>query len=192
MRARFDGQRFRVPSRVYSAPSIIYPGLDIELADLRGAFVRLGYREAGSDGSVQQGQYSWQEHRIRVHLRAFEHPTRSEPARDVVFRIRGGFIEEILELPVGRTLGDLQVLDLDRAQEDQAGLRGHTLESPERSSGLAPNLQARVSVDESDQEPPPRGMVPAQTRQGRSRYRKIQCYPNDRRDRALLRRCTGT
>ena len=105
VRTRFEGQRFLVPSRVYSAPSIIYPGLDIELVDLRGTFVRLGYREAGSDGSVQQGQYSWQKHRIRVHLRAFEHPTRSEPERDVVFRIRDGFIEEILELPTGRTLG---------------------------------------------------------------------------------------
>ena len=105
VRTRFDGQRFRVPSRVYSAPSIIYPGLDVELADLRGTFVRLGYREAGSDGSVQQGQYSWQKHRIRAHLRAFEHPTRSEPARDIVFRIRDGFIEEILELPTGRIVG---------------------------------------------------------------------------------------
>ncbi|MFB3117620.1 MAG: PBP1A family penicillin-binding protein [Myxococcota bacterium] len=105
VRTRFEGQRFRVPSRVYSAPSIIYPGLDIQLADLRGTFVRLGYRQAGSDGSVQQGQYSWQKHRVRVHLRAFEHPTRSEPARDVVFIVRDGFIEEILELPVGRTLG---------------------------------------------------------------------------------------
>jgi penicillin-binding protein 1B len=105
VRARFEGQRFRVPSRVYSAPSILYPGMDIELADLRGTFVRLGYREAGSGGSVQQGQYSWQKHRIRVYLRAFEHPTRSEPARDVVFRIRDRFIDEILELPAGRTLG---------------------------------------------------------------------------------------
>jgi penicillin-binding protein 1B len=105
VRERFEGQRFRVPSRVYSTPSIIYPGLEVELADLRGSFVRLGYREAGRDGSVQQGQYSWQKHRVRVHLRAFEHPTRSEPARDVVFRIRDGFIEEILELPSGRTLG---------------------------------------------------------------------------------------
>jgi penicillin-binding protein 1B len=105
VRTRFEGQRFSVPSRVYSTPSIIYPGLDIELADLRGTFVRLGYREAGSDGSIQQGQYSWQKHRVRVHLRDFEHPTRSEPARDVVFRIRDGFIDEILELPAGRTLG---------------------------------------------------------------------------------------
>jgi penicillin-binding protein 1B len=39
VQARFEGQRFRVPSRVYSAPSIIYPGLDIELADLRATFV---------------------------------------------------------------------------------------------------------------------------------------------------------
>ncbi len=105
VRTRFEGQRFRVPSRVYSAPSILYPGLDIELADLRGSFVRLGYREARGDGSIQQGQYSWQKHRVRVHLRNFEHPTRSEPARDVVFRIRDGFIDEILELPLGRTLG---------------------------------------------------------------------------------------
>jgi penicillin-binding protein 1B len=105
VRERFEGQRFRVPSRVYSSPSIIYPGLDIELADLRGAFVRLGYRETDGAGSVQQGEYSWKKHRVRAHLRAFEHPTRSEPARDVVFRIRDGFIEEILELPAGRTLG---------------------------------------------------------------------------------------
>ena len=130
VRTRFDGQRFRVPSRVYSAPSILYPGLDIELADLRGTFVRLGYREAGSDGSVQQGKYSWQKHRIRVHLRAFEHPTRSEPARDVVFRIRDGFIDEILELPAGRTLGAVLVepeqlgayYGPDRAQRELVGL----------------------------------------------------------------------
>ncbi|MBW2716073.1 MAG: PBP1A family penicillin-binding protein [Deltaproteobacteria bacterium] len=109
VQARFDGQRFRVPSRVYSAPSILYPGLDIKLADLRGTLTRLGYREAGSGGSVPEGQYSWQKLRIRVHLRAFEHPTRSEPARDVVFRILDGTIEEILELPAGRTVGAVLV-----------------------------------------------------------------------------------
>jgi len=105
VRARFEGQQFRVPSRVYSTPSILYPGMNIELADLHGSLVRLGYREAAREAAVQQGQYSWQKHRIRVHLRAFEHPTRSEPARDVVFRIRDGLIDEILELPSGRTLG---------------------------------------------------------------------------------------
>jgi penicillin-binding protein 1B len=105
VRARFDGQRFRVPSRVYSAPAIVYPGLDIELADLRGAFVRLGYREAQRAEDIAEGQYSWQKRHVRVHLRAFEHPTRSEPARNVVFLIRGNEIEEILQLPGRHSVG---------------------------------------------------------------------------------------
>ena len=40
--------------------------------------------------------------RVRVHLRAFEHPTRAEPARDIVMRIAGGTVEEMRELPRGR------------------------------------------------------------------------------------------
>jgi len=130
VRERFEGQRFRVPSRVYSTPSIVYPGLEVELADLRGTLVRLGYREASGDGALEQGQYSWQAHRVRVQLRAFEHPTRSEPARDVVFRIRGGFIEEILELPSGHTLGAVLIepeqlgayYGPDRSQRELIGL----------------------------------------------------------------------
>jgi penicillin-binding protein 1B len=105
VRARFDGQRFRIPSRVYSAPAIIYPGLDVKLADLRGAFVRLGYREAQSAGNLSEGQYIWQKSHLRVHLRAFEHPTRSEPARDVVFLIRGNQIDDILQLPSRHSVG---------------------------------------------------------------------------------------
>ena len=105
VRARFDGQRFRIPSRVYSAPAIVYPGLDVALADLRGAFVRLGYREARSEKNIPEGQYSWQKHRVHVHLRAFEHPTRSEPARDVVFLIHGTQIEEIIQLPSRHSVG---------------------------------------------------------------------------------------
>ncbi|NIM01932.1 MAG: hypothetical protein GTN89_14210, partial [Acidobacteria bacterium] len=52
VRARFDGQRFRVPSRVYSAPAIVYPGLDAKLSDLRGVLVRLGYRASRDAKSV--------------------------------------------------------------------------------------------------------------------------------------------
>jgi penicillin-binding protein 1B len=105
VRARFDGQRFRVPSRVYSAPEILYPGLDVKLSGLHNTLVRLGYREASNGGPLPPGQYSWQGNRVRAHLRAFEHPTRSEPARNVVFRIREGLIEEINEAVSGRRLG---------------------------------------------------------------------------------------
>ena len=105
VRERFEGMRFRLPSRVYSAPTILYPGLDWKLVDLRGALERLGYREALDTRSLPPGQYAWGEHRVRVHLRAFEHPSRPEPARDVVLRLRGSTIAQIRSLPGGGEMG---------------------------------------------------------------------------------------
>ena len=41
---RFAGKRFSVPSKVLSAPAIIYPGLDWKRIDLEGILDRLGYQ----------------------------------------------------------------------------------------------------------------------------------------------------
>lgn len=105
VRQRFDGTRFRVPSRVYSAPTILYPGLDWKLIDLRGTLARLGYRERARAGTPPPGQYTWGSQRVRVHLRAFDHPSRPEPSRDVVLRLSGSQIASISALPSGRDLG---------------------------------------------------------------------------------------
>jgi penicillin-binding protein 1B len=105
--ARFEGQRFRVPSRVYSAPAIVYPGLDWQLVDLPGTLQRLGYRKAGSTRQLEPGQYVWGQSRVRIHLHGFAHPTRPEPARDVVIRLTGSVIEELRSLPQGREMGAL-------------------------------------------------------------------------------------
>jgi penicillin-binding protein 1B len=102
---RFEGPRFRVPSRVFSAPAILYPGLDWKLVDLRGTLQRLGYRSAPGSRDLPPGQYVWGENRVRVHLRAFEHPSRPEPAHDVVLRLNGDVIEEIRALPGGQEVG---------------------------------------------------------------------------------------
>jgi penicillin-binding protein 1B len=104
VRSRFDGQRFRVPSRVFSAPTILYPGLDWRLVDLEGTLRRVGYRRAPGIRGLPTGQYVWGPSRVRVHLRAFEHPTRPEPSRDVAIRLRGNFIEEIRALPEGHEM----------------------------------------------------------------------------------------
>jgi len=105
VRERFEVQRFRVPSRVYSAPSILYPGLDWKLIDLEGTLLRLGYRKVLSSGELEPGRYLWSSGRLRVNLRSFHHPTRPEPAHDVVVRMDGSQIEQILELPGGQELG---------------------------------------------------------------------------------------
>jgi penicillin-binding protein 1B len=103
--ARFEGRRFVVPSRVYSAPAMLYPGLDWKLVDLPGTLRRLGYREAARARALAPGQYAWGPSHARIHLRAFEHPSRPEPARDVVLRLDGNVVRDIRALPSGRELG---------------------------------------------------------------------------------------
>jgi len=124
---RFEGRLFRVPSRVYSAPAIVYPGLNWRQADLLGVLVRLGYREAESgDHSLEPGQVRWGTQRARVHLRAFSHPRRSEPNRDIELRLAGNEIESILELPQRREVAAVLLepefvgayYGLDRAQRE--------------------------------------------------------------------------
>jgi len=107
VQSRFEGHKFRVPSRVYTAPTIVYPGLDWKLVDLEGSLRRLGYRRARTTKQLPAGQYVWGSSRARIHLRAFDHPSRSEPERDVVLRLSGPIIEEIRQLPSGREMGAL-------------------------------------------------------------------------------------
>ncbi|NNL67999.1 MAG: PBP1A family penicillin-binding protein, partial [Myxococcales bacterium] len=100
---RFEGRIFHVPSRVLSAPSILYPGLDWQRADLRGTLARLGYR-AVHGVAPAPGQYEWTDRRVRLHLRAFEHPTRGEPARKLELGLSGSRVTT-LTAPNGRPLG---------------------------------------------------------------------------------------
>ncbi len=104
---RFEGQRFIVPSKVFSAPGILYPGLDVELIDLRGTLARAGYREqtVTAGRPLRPGLYRWSNNRLHVFLRAFDHPTRSESARDIVIRFEGNVIAEMRELPRSREVG---------------------------------------------------------------------------------------
>ena len=104
---RFEGRLFRVPSRVLSAPTILYPGLELAQIDLRATLLRLGYREIGRATDLPVGRFHWGPRGVRVHRRAFDHPSRSEPARLVAIRIRNGDVEELRDVQTGRELGAL-------------------------------------------------------------------------------------
>lgn len=105
--ARFDGRQFAVPSKVLAAPEILYPGLSITQLDLVERLRRTGYREqkVKVGRPLRPGLYRSGPDRLRVHLRAFDHPTRPEPARDIVVRFEGDQIYEIRELPRSREVG---------------------------------------------------------------------------------------
>ena len=93
--SRFEGRRFSVPSRVYAAPIVIYPGVDWQRLDLAGWLARMGYREQREAGPLEVGSYRWLPGRLRVHLRSFDHPQLPEPDRKVEFRLEEGRVREM-------------------------------------------------------------------------------------------------
>ncbi|MCA9503082.1 MAG: PBP1A family penicillin-binding protein [Spirochaetaceae bacterium] len=100
--SRFEGRRFSVPSRVYAAPIVIYPGADWQRLDLAGWLLRTGYREQKDDAPLAVGSYRWGPGRLRVHLRGFEHPQLPEDDRKVEFRLAGGRVAEMRDDRGGR------------------------------------------------------------------------------------------
>ena len=109
VRARFEGRLFRVPSRVLSAPSVLYTGIDWQVADLKGTLDRLGYRELPGDGPIPPGRYRFEAGKLRLHRRAFAHPAQPEPAAQVELILAGSKIAAIRDAE-GKALG---VLSLD-------------------------------------------------------------------------------
>ncbi len=108
--ARFEGRTFAVPSKVFSAPLVVYPGLDWQRIDLAGWLLRLGYREQPEGGRLAPGRYEWSPGRLRVHLRAFEHPLRPEPSRELVFHLAEGIVLDIEE-PATGALQEVVILE---------------------------------------------------------------------------------
>ncbi len=130
--ARFEGgRRFSVPSKVYSAPVVVYPGMDWQRIDLRGWLARLGYRAQPEGGALAPGRYEWRPGSLRVHLRAFDHPLRPEHARELVFTLADGRIKEVIDAS-DQSFVDVVVLEpesvsaflgRDREQRDLVRLR---------------------------------------------------------------------
>ena len=60
VRERFEGRLFRVPSRVLSAPTILYPGLDWKQIELPGdAASASATARAASAEDLALGRYAW-------------------------------------------------------------------------------------------------------------------------------------
>ena len=110
MVSRFEGKRFDVPSKVYSAPQVVYPGTNWQRVDLAGWLVRSGYREQPEGGALREARYVWAPGQLRIHFRAFDHPLRPEPARELDFRLSGGEITSILDTHSGNPV-DVVVLE---------------------------------------------------------------------------------
>ncbi|MFN2426830.1 MAG: PBP1A family penicillin-binding protein [Candidatus Binatia bacterium] len=79
--AKFEGERWDVPARIYSDTYTIYPGLRVDTQSFRRRIERLGY--SASSGPSRRGTYSFSrsERSFAIWLHQFDYPTRQEPGR---------------------------------------------------------------------------------------------------------------
>ena len=106
--SKFEGARWRLPSRVYSDSLLLYPGLDIARAGLLERLDRLGYR-AVDRRPDSPGLFHRSGRVLEIFLRDFAYPSGHVDARCVRIRLDGGSIGEIRDLESGDELFTLEI-----------------------------------------------------------------------------------
>ena len=105
---KFEGARWRLPSRIYSDSLILYPGLDIARVGLLARLDRLGYR-AVSRRPDSPGLFHRSGRVLEIFLRDFSFPSGHVDAQCVRIRLEGGIIGEIRDLESGEEFFTLEI-----------------------------------------------------------------------------------
>jgi penicillin-binding protein 1B len=92
------------PIRVFSAPTVLQPGLNVEGMHLLARLRRLGYAE-GSGPRVAPGEFRAARDRIDIGLRGFPDPDGEVPTGPVRIDLSGGVIQAIRATPGGGEIG---------------------------------------------------------------------------------------
>jgi penicillin-binding protein 1B len=108
--AKFEGQKWRFPSKIYSDSSLLYVGINVRLDDLREQLRRLGYHETQSTVK-NQGEYRYQQSTgvLEIYLHDFSYPT--EPFKGIPVRIelQGTVISKIQNMATGQEMFSLEL-----------------------------------------------------------------------------------
>ncbi len=105
---KFSGRPWAVPSRVYAAPLVVYPGTQLGADDLLRRLHRVGYRDVPGPVQVRGDVHvDAKGHAVDVFLHAFPYPLHPEPGRAVHLELRDGAIAAMRELASGTELFDV-------------------------------------------------------------------------------------
>ncbi|MGH7831344.1 MAG: PBP1A family penicillin-binding protein [Candidatus Binatia bacterium] len=72
--AKFEGRKWKFPSKIYSDTYLLYPGMTVRWDDLREKLRRLGYREAQAPRSKGEYRFFKNEGVLEVYLHDFVYP----------------------------------------------------------------------------------------------------------------------
>jgi len=87
VKAKFDGQTWRFPSKIYSDSYLLYVGMNLRLEDILEKLRRLGYHETKTAPNGK-GEYRYQRSSglLEIYLHDFNYPT--EPFKGIPVRIK--------------------------------------------------------------------------------------------------------
>jgi penicillin-binding protein 1B len=95
---RFEGKRWRLPSKVYSDSFVLYPGQDLAGAHLMDRLRRLGYHSV-SGLPQRPGEYHLEPGRLEIFLHDFSYPDHDFKGFLVYFSLKNGRISKMAEPP---------------------------------------------------------------------------------------------
>ncbi|MDK2846685.1 MAG: penicillin-binding protein [Desulfuromonadales bacterium] len=110
IRERFEGKRFALPARVYARPLEIYPGLQLEPAELNAELALLGYRQTAK--ADEPGTYRWRGRELDLTTRTFVFGDGPQPSTACVVRFADS---QIVALTDRFTESNLDLVRLDPA-----------------------------------------------------------------------------
>lgn len=93
---RFDGQRWSLPSRIYSDVTLLYPGQQLRPQQVVERLTALGYQGRGKPPD-QPGEFRLRGPRLDLHLRASGLPFLERAATQVRLQFKGERLQEIIE-----------------------------------------------------------------------------------------------
>jgi penicillin-binding protein 1B len=94
---RFEGNKWSLPSKLYSDAFVVHPGQDIKKSDLSDRLARLGYHSV-SARPERPGEYFHATDHLDVYLHPFSYPDREAEAYPVRLAIKNGTITKIVDL----------------------------------------------------------------------------------------------
>jgi penicillin-binding protein 1B len=108
--AKFEGQKWQFPSKIYSDTYLLYVGINLRSEDLLEKLRRLGYHE-GQSPPKRRGEYRFQPSRglLEIYLREFSYPTEQFKGAPVRISLQGPIVTKIENLATGEEMVSLEL-----------------------------------------------------------------------------------
>jgi penicillin-binding protein 1B len=107
---KFEGKKWRLPSKIYSDSYLLYVGISLRPEDLKGKLRRLGYHEVQTT-PVAKGEYQYRSSKglLEIYLQDFVYPTEAFKGYPVRIFMQGPAISRIENINDGAEIFSLEL-----------------------------------------------------------------------------------